>query len=533
MGILPFFFNVWASFLSFSTLTTGNNDITIPESENTLEELNSYGTDLQETLKYYGITDNYKGLTENEARKILDILYRRRNESKQGISSESYGRSGRSLQNIKSDTDGIFIFRNNELSEIKIPRVVSEKTRSSDNNSITSTSLNVNTEIDQLRQQFENTDKWLKAPNGADSKLNEQQWLQVRTPSFKSWFGDWEKDPKNASKVVDENGEPMVVYHGTPHSGFSVFKDTQASGDRSTSMHFFSDNLDLAKTYSGKDADPVYETLSDDYIDRPAAIYRTFLNLRNPKIIYFRGRSWNVETNGQREYWYKLNKDSDWKKYEAADYFADGDTINEDNLIKYIKENDNVDIEGETDLYNAEYRTIEGLNVNTDEIGYEAKQEGYDGVIVKNVYDVGDSAWETAPTDPTTDYIVFKPNQIKSATHNSSDFSLSNDDIRFQTAYHGSSSDFEKFDLNYGLTGEGSMSFGYGVYVTESEAIARDYAERQASDKKGEGLQYDLESKIDIRNRTLSELELIENEGFTGFTFQCSGKKYKNNQSSS
>ena len=71
------------------------------------------------------------------------------------------------------------------------------------------------------------------------------------------------------------------------------------------------------------------------------------------------------------------------------------------------------------------------------------------------------------------------------------------------------------------------MSFGYGVYVTESEAIARDYTERQTLDKKGEGLQYDLESKIDIRNRTLSELELIENEGFTGFTFNVQVKSTK------
>ncbi|WP_298068118.1 hypothetical protein [uncultured Mailhella sp.] len=54
----------------------------------------------------------------------------------------------------------------------------------------------------------------MKAPNGQPTKLTEQQWLQVRTPEFKAWFGDWENDPKNASKVVDENGEPLVVYHG-------------------------------------------------------------------------------------------------------------------------------------------------------------------------------------------------------------------------------------------------------------------------------------------------------------------------------
>ncbi|MFZ1829070.1 MAG: hypothetical protein WAW42_09940 [Candidatus Competibacteraceae bacterium] len=33
---------------------------------------------------------------------------------------------------------------------------------------------------------------WLKAPNGEPTKLNERQWVQVRTEAFKQWFGDWE-----------------------------------------------------------------------------------------------------------------------------------------------------------------------------------------------------------------------------------------------------------------------------------------------------------------------------------------------------
>lgn len=55
----------------------------------------------------------------------------------------------------------------------------------------------------------------LLAPNGKKSNLDERQYAQVRTKEFKDWFGDWENDPENASKVVDENGEPLVVYHGT------------------------------------------------------------------------------------------------------------------------------------------------------------------------------------------------------------------------------------------------------------------------------------------------------------------------------
>ena len=54
-----------------------------------------------------------------------------------------------------------------------------------------------------------------KAPNGKLSNLTPEQWKLVRTAQFKGWFGDWENDPENASKVVDENGEPLVVYHGT------------------------------------------------------------------------------------------------------------------------------------------------------------------------------------------------------------------------------------------------------------------------------------------------------------------------------
>jgi hypothetical protein len=58
-------------------------------------------------------------------------------------------------------------------------------------------------------------DGGLIAPNGKPSNLTPEQYKLVRTPEFKAWFGDWENDPENASKVVDENGEPLVVYHGT------------------------------------------------------------------------------------------------------------------------------------------------------------------------------------------------------------------------------------------------------------------------------------------------------------------------------
>jgi hypothetical protein len=52
-------------------------------------------------------------------------------------------------------------------------------------------------ELDAVFNQYHNKDGspkagWLKAPNGKDTNLTENQWLAVRTPSFKKWFGEWE-----------------------------------------------------------------------------------------------------------------------------------------------------------------------------------------------------------------------------------------------------------------------------------------------------------------------------------------------------
>ena len=50
---------------------------------------------------------------------------------------------------------------------------------------------------DEVKAKWTNPDGsmkkgYMKAPNGKPSKLTEEQWLLVRTPNFKKWFGDWE-----------------------------------------------------------------------------------------------------------------------------------------------------------------------------------------------------------------------------------------------------------------------------------------------------------------------------------------------------
>lgn len=69
-----------------------------------------------------------------------------------------------------------------------------------------------------------------------------QQNDQTNTPEFKKWFGD--------SKVVDENGEPLVVYHGTDKD-FNEFTPGRVGN------MYFSEDPEYAQAY-GKSIIPVF-----------------------------------------------------------------------------------------------------------------------------------------------------------------------------------------------------------------------------------------------------------------------------------
>lgn len=65
---------------------------------------------------------------------------------------------------------------------------------------------------------------------------------------------------------------------------------------------------------------------------------------------------------------------------------------------------------------------------------------------------------------------------------------LTGSDPKFSIrTYHGTGASFDKFDLSHALEGEGSESFGHGVYVTNSSKIGREYAQR-AKQRKMEDL---------------------------------------------
>lgn len=65
----------------------------------------------------------------------------------------------------------------------------------------------------------------LPAPNGEPSNLNREQWVLVRTPNFRRWFGDWE-----AAQAQDwlDLADPVAVMQGTEVPKFERLKSLVA-----------------------------------------------------------------------------------------------------------------------------------------------------------------------------------------------------------------------------------------------------------------------------------------------------------------
>lgn len=94
----------------------------------------------------------------------------------------------------------------------------------------------------------------------------------INSPAFKEWFGD--------SKIVNEDGTPKVMYHGTKRGGFNVF------GGRHD-FWYFSDSKKYAMTFAGKKKNGQYYDSMREGIKSGAytpKIYEAYLSVQNPFI---------------------------------------------------------------------------------------------------------------------------------------------------------------------------------------------------------------------------------------------------------
>nr|DAT20856.1 MAG TPA: Type I restriction enzyme [Caudoviricetes sp.] len=225
---------------------------------------------------------------------------------------------------------------------------------------------------------------YMKAPNGEPTNLNQKQWVQTRTKAFKDWFGDWENDAKNASKVVDENGEPLVVYHGTSAGGFTIFNTYGSNFGLFGQGSYFTDNREVSESYTAKGK------------GNNKQVYGVFLNIRHPL---------------------------DMNSSDIADGWKD--------VLP-----DDIDVEIGKDATNESiYRSVlESFEYNeyprseAQEILYDLPVSlGYDGVA-----HIGGGRYNDKDGTRHRVWIAMESMQIKSATDNNGAFSDEDGDIRFR-----------------------------------------------------------------------------------------------------
>ena len=178
------------------------------------------------------------------------------------------------------------------------------------------------------------------------------------TAAFRRWFG--------ASKVVDAEGKPLVVYHGTVYADFDTFK-----ADRGVGV-FFTADYEAAQLYAGSWDAGEWTGDGGDH-----CVYRVYLRILRPLVVDAKGASYGEIV--YRTLPARLRETIGTPRYG----------------------HDRVEIE---------------------DIARAAPRLGYDGVIVRNVVDdagqePGGLWWRENPT-PTSVYVVFDSTQIKSANRN-------------------------------------------------------------------------------------------------------------------
>lgn len=298
-----------------------------------------------------------------------------------------------------------------------------------------------NNSLEDVRKQYINTDKWLKAPNGNDTNLTEKQWLQVRTPQFKAWFGDWENDPENASKVVDENGEPLVVYHGSPEF-FDVFdfgKLGKHGASNARKGFCFVSNKELADSYG------YYWDTSSEALET-----RAFKNLYNETLalipddkeyvteyktesINGRWQHTPVTTKTGAEIKEELNSLLEQKKtrkliHELSRYQSLENNDNYKNTHKRFRTLERKFDASGVNVYEV-FLNIRDPQTNLNELLWK-----HDGYIQRDVVFNNSRAVNDPGKNFKTDFFIVgkEPNQIKSATDNSGEFNADNPSILFQ-----------------------------------------------------------------------------------------------------
>ena len=239
----------------------------------------------------------------------------------------------------------------------------------------------------------------------------EQKWLSdegsntaQRQPQHPKAFANILQNIKDASndvsKVVDENGEPLVVYHGS-NAMFTVFDTSRIGSTTGTADgrgFYFTTDRDYARGFKTEDGQ----------------VFDVFLNIDNP-LSYDR----KTITKTQLK---KILKEADRVEFEN-----EGEHYMLSNYADYGR----VGIDGAiNEAANLEYGYADN---DVELVGSLIGGSGSFDLIMDAVKKITGKSGMIAPKDNgTIHYVVTDPAAIKSATDNVGLFSAENSDIRYR-----------------------------------------------------------------------------------------------------
>ena len=337
----------------------------------------------------------------------------------------------------------------------------------------------VQEEMDAIHASAIVMGNFMKAPNGKPTNLNEEQWLMVRTKNFKEWFGDWENDPENASKVVDENGEPKVVFHGgnwrpiLEEPGKAVFKMRSGLMGRGA---YFTDNFTTAADFAREKYEwENNKEVDEDFVYDNGYITEAFLNIRNEdNIREYYGETYYLATDPNQ---IKSATDNTGEfSEEEGDIRFSIRTKPAPEHVETAYKLFNVDENG-----NPHALFIDGANALGMEVWYDA-----DSPLVKDLEKLEPGFTYLVDKDGNAEQKQYKNKQkspskaeVEEATANGSRYILVGQYANGKKSYH-----------NWGINGSGQVSkfaMRPGWHLTDSPS-ARHIGEERNPEKKEEAM---------------------------------------------
>jgi len=204
--------------------------------------------------------------------------------------------------------------------------------------------------------------------------------------NFKNWFG--------SSKVIDSNGNPLRVYHGTNQS-FDNFNGNRMGGSTQNSAarmgFWFADHPTVASEYADLAAKHVIHNVEEHEKE-------------------YKRLSREIEKAERRGDWDTQERLTiELEKHEISALREEPKGMNVMPVYLHIINPKVIEVNGS--FFNI--KDSQGKWIPVGDIIQTAKKEGHDGVIFKDV--------EDTPGDSHTicdHFVVFNPNQVKSAIGN-------------------------------------------------------------------------------------------------------------------